>query len=69
MNYVIAAIAVLVLGNYVNKHWRVWYYRNDPVFPDAPKRDGLYFGYFGCTKEQVAETKGHVNVLRSAVRA
>ena len=63
MGYLIAAISILVVGNYVNKHWRVWYYRNDPVLPDAPKRDGLYFGYFGCTHEQVAETKGHVNVL------
>lgn len=61
--YILATIAILVVGNYVNKHWRVWYYRNDPVFPDAPKREGLYFGYFGCTHEQVAETKGHVNVL------
>lgn len=63
MGYLIAAISILVVGNYVNKHWRVWYYRNDPVLPDAPKRDGLYFGYFGCTKDQVVETKGHVNVL------
>lgn len=61
--YILTAIAILVVGNYVNKHWRVWYYRNDPVFPDAPKRPGLLYGYFGCTKDQVAETKGHVNVL------
>lgn len=61
--YILTAIALLAVGSYINKHWRVWWYRNDPVFPPAPRRDGLYFGYFGCTRDQVVETQGHVNVL------
>lgn len=66
MIYLLAAITILIVGNYVNKHWRAWWYRNDPVFPDAPRREGLYYGYFGCIKDQVAETKGHVNLLNEA---
>lgn len=60
--YILAVIAVLVVGNYVNKHWRKWWYRNDLTFPSAPKRTDLYYGYYGCLDEQVAETKGHINL-------
>lgn len=61
--YILAIVVALVAINYVNKNWRKWYYRKDPVFPPAPKREGLYFGYFGCARDQVAETNGHVNIL------
>lgn len=61
--YILAAIAVVVVVHYVKSNWRKWRYAKDPVFPDAPKRHGLYYGYFGCTKDQVTETKGHVNIL------
>lgn len=61
--YILVAIAAIVAIHYVKSNWRRWRYAKDPVFPDAPKRPGLLYGYFGCTKDQVVETKGHVNVL------
>lgn len=34
----------------------------DIDIPEAPQRKDLLFGYYGCTGDQVAETKDHVNL-------
>jgi len=39
---------------------------SDVVIPEAPQRTDLLYGYFGTMNSQVAETKGHVNVLWEA---
>lgn len=64
MKYALLGILALAAIHYINRNWRKWWYRNDVQFP-APliKRTDLLFGYFGCQDEQVAETKGSVNLL------
>jgi hypothetical protein len=45
-------------------NWRKWWYRKDLVFATPiTKRKDLYWGYFGCQAEQVAETKGTFNIF------
>lgn len=62
--YILVAVIVLVVVNYVNKHWRKWWYRNDINVPaPATKRTDLHYGYFGCLFDQVEETRDHVNLL------
>ncbi len=61
---ILAAIVVLVVGNYVSKRWRKWWYRKDINVPaPAIRRTDLLYGYYSCKGNQVAETKGHVNLL------
>lgn len=62
--YILLALLSLVVIAYAKKHGRKWWYRNDLTFPQPlVDRSDLLFGYFSCMGEQVAETKGHVNLL------
>ncbi len=64
IEHVIAIILVLVVGNYVNKHWRKWWYRKDINFPATGiRRPELEIGFYSCDDEQVAETRGAINLL------
>lgn len=62
---VVAALAGIVYFSF--RRWIPHYYaRRDMVFPEPiAKRTDLLFGYYGVFGEQVAETKGHVNLLWS----
>lgn len=65
--YILIIGVILIVGNYISKHWRKWWYRNDINVPaPATKRTDLYYGYFGCLFDQVAETWDHVNLLNEA---
>lgn len=67
MIYAGVIIAVLVFANWASRHGRKWWYRNDVQFPvPTVKRTDLLFGYYGCLDDQVAETKGHVNLLHES---
>ncbi len=62
----VAVIAVgAALGFAASKfNWRKWRYRKDLAYAaPATKRKDLYWGYFGCQAEQVAETKGTFNIF------
>lgn len=61
--YILAAIALAGAIHYIKSNWKRWKYAKDLEFPSASKRGDLSYGYFGCILEQVAETKGHVNIL------
>lgn len=65
--YILIIGVILIVGNYISKHWRKWWYRNDINVPaPATKRTDLYYGYFGCLFDQVEETRDHVNLLNEA---
>mgnify|MGYP003528493866 CR=1 FL=1 len=62
--HILAVILLLAVLNYANKNWRKWLYRNDVQFPvPTSRRPDLYFAYFGTIRDQVFETRGHVNML------
>lgn len=61
--YVLAVIAVLII-HYVKTYWKKIVYRKDVVFPDPKqKRSDLFYGYYSCKHDQLAETKDHVNIF------
>ena len=62
--YILLTLLSFAVIAYAKKHWRKWWYRNDLVFPQPlVDRTDLLYGYYSCMGEQVAETKGHVNLL------
>ncbi len=63
---IISTIALIVLAAYVKRNWKKWYYRKDLVFPEAPQRKDLYYGYYSCMAEQVAETKDHISLFHES---
>lgn len=65
--YILLVVLIVVVLNYVNKNWKAWWYRNDPIFPKPDKkRKDLYVSFYGTQDEQVAETKGSFNLLLEA---
>lgn len=66
MIYVIAAILFIAIASYLKRNWKAWYYRNDIDFPVAQQRKDMYYGYYSCMAEQVAETKDHINLLHES---
>lgn len=62
--YVLASIIVALAAAYLKKNWKRLRYSKDVPFPiPAIKRTDLYFGFYGCQDNQVAETKGSFNLL------
>jgi hypothetical protein len=59
----IVACVILAAGA-ARFNWKKWWYRKDinVLAPDKKRKD-LYFGFYGCQNEQVAETRGAVNLL------
>jgi hypothetical protein len=60
-------VLLAVLAYYAYTRWIPLYYaRRDIAVPEPTlKRPGILFGYYGAFGEQVAETRGHVNLLWS----
>lgn len=64
--YIAAAIILIVIIHYAYRNRKKFLYRNDLEFPVAPQRKDLYYGYYSCMAEQVAETKDHINLLHES---
>lgn len=64
---VFLVLAALAFAVKTQPHWRKWWYRKDihVAKPEKLRKD-LRFGYYSCKGEQVAETKGHVNLLHES---
>jgi len=59
MTYVILGLIVAVLGVYLWKKRPV----KDIDIPEYPRREGIFYGYYGCIGDQAAVVKDHTNVL------
>lgn len=58
----LVAIAIICVVAYSRKNRT---YRDITVGAPAQKRKDLYYGYYSCNGNQVAETKGHVNLFHT----
>jgi hypothetical protein len=60
------SIATIVLVGLLGLVWLYMYKHktyHDIAIPDAPKREGLLYGYYGCSGPQIEETIDHINVF------
>lgn len=61
---IVAFLVVGVIYGNAKSKWKSWVYRKDINFPEpAVKRTDLYYGYYACCGEQVADTKDHINLF------
>lgn len=66
MNYAFIIAVFVLIGIALYKNWDKLRYSFDVKIPAAPKRPGIKYGYYSCKGEQVAETKGHINLLHES---
>lgn len=61
---IVIFLMVGVIYNNAKSKWKSWTYKKDINFPEpSVKRTDLYYGYYACNGEQVADTKDHVNLF------
>lgn len=59
---IIAVIVAVAIFLALRPRIKAWRYAKDLVFPTAPQRTDLLYGYYACNNGQAAEVADHVNL-------